>query len=317
MKIKSFIKQLPGVRSIARVLFNRSIAPERYRDLCRLSNEQLLSLMCYDSHRIEKASYNNLLQVKSSLFQGRKDRLGEIYRILTERGFTGESPIEIWSRGIYNAFPDLEEEFIRPRSTPPPDFDPEGGEKFLKFLRGRRSVRVWAEEQPPLSQLQEIARLMIDAARWAPNSCNRQTWRFRILHRESEKKLLSKLKEEHCTRAPLLIFVGIDTRLYGEMGREELSIYIDAGAAIAQMLLTAQRCGLGSCWNHLGNDLINSRKINQRIYARFAEAISIPAHIAPVALIALGRAAFTPPCPARIERENIMINPSREKSSDE
>ncbi|MFH1039066.1 MAG: nitroreductase family protein, partial [PVC group bacterium] len=307
MNIKSLVKRLPGFPLIARLLFNRSISPDTYRDLCRLSNEQLLSLMCYESHRIEKAFYNNLLKTKPAVFQKRHHRLGQIYRILSERGSAGDSSIVAWSRGIYNAFPDLEAGFIRPRSAPPPEFHPEAAEMFLKFLRSRRSVRVWAEQQPPISELRRIALLMIDAARWAPNSCNRQTWRFRILHQAGEKALLKKLKEEHCTRAPLLIFVGIDTRLYGGMGKEERSIYIDAGAAITQMLLVAHRCGLGSCWNHLGDDLINSRQANRRIYARFAEAMSIPAYIAPVALVALGRPAFTPPCPARMERAGVMI----------
>lgn len=307
MSWKATIKRLPGFRRLAGLVLRRPVAPEGYRDLCGLSDEELLSLVSYDSHRIEKGFYNDLLRIKPDLFRERKNRLEKIFRILEARGVKDEGPLFQWSRAICSAFPDLGNGFVRPRSSPAPEFDPAAGEAFLQFLRGRRSVRVWADEQPPPARLREVALLMIDAARWAPNSCNRQTWRFRILERAEEKSLLKKLKEEHCTRAPLLIFVGIDTRLYGGMGKEERSIHIDAGAAITQMILVAHSSGLGACWNHLGDDLISSRKVNREIYARFAAVIGIPRHIIPVAVVALGRPAFIPPAPPRIERARVMI----------
>jgi nitroreductase len=148
---------------------------------------------------------------------------------------------------------------------------------------------------------------MIDAARWAPTSGNRQPWRFLIITRREEKELLMKIKEEHCVTAPLLIFVGMDQRVYGALGKDERGIYIDAGAAAMQMVLLAHKCGLGVCWNHFADDLINSRKVNQDIYRRFARTMGIPEWIAPIAIVAIGIPEFLPPEPARMAVDGLMI----------
>lgn len=317
MRLKTIIKQIPGVRRLAGGLFGRYMLPTSPRDLERLSTDQLMGMMRHETHRIEKADYNGLLSTKQSVFEERRDRLGRIFLILEKRGLPPDEPTIAWARTVHDAFESLRELFIKPNSAPPAPFKPDAAGPFLHFLESRRSIRVWAEEQPDEKALKQIAHKMIDAARWAPNSGNRQAWRFMILHRPEERALLSKLKERHCVTAPLLIFVGMDHRLYGAMGKEERCAYIDAGAAIMQMILVAHRCGLGTCWNHLGDDLINSRKINQKIYGRFTGAIGIPPHIVPVAVIALGRPAFIPPRPGRMERSAVMITPSREESSAE
>jgi len=307
MKITTKLKRLPGVKWAAGKLFGRYLLPTSRHDLEKLSTDELLSLMRHETHRIEKAVYNDLLITKHLLFEEKRDRLDQIFRILKARGLSPDEPTVAWARMVHDGFDSLQEKFINPGSTPPPDFEPEASGPFLRFLEARRSVRVWADEQPDKEALEKIARKMIDAARWSPNSGNRQAWRFKILHRPEERKLLAKLKERHCVTAPLLIFVGMDSRLYGAMGTEERCIYIDAGAAIMQMVLVAHRCGLGTCWNHLGDDLINSRAINKKIYGRFTEAMDIPIHTIPVAVIALGRPAFIPPRPGRMEQADVLI----------
>jgi len=307
MKITTKLKRLPGVKWAAGKLFGRYLLPTSRRDLEKLSTDELLSLMRHETHRIEKAVYNDLLITKHLLFEEKRDRLDRIFRILQKQGVSQEEPTVAWARLVHDGFDSLREKYIEPGSTPPPAFKPEAAGDFLRFLKTRRSVRVWADEQPDREALEEIAREMIDAARWSPNSGNRQAWRFRIIKTPEEMELLTKLKERHCVTAPLLIFVGMDRRLYGAMGKEERCIHIDAGAAIMQMILVAHRCGLGTCWNHLGDDLINSREINRKIYRRFTEVMGIPPYIIPVAVIALGREAFIPPRPGRMNRSSVML----------
>ncbi|HDL64665.1 MAG TPA: hypothetical protein ENH12_04670 [Proteobacteria bacterium] len=309
--MKTSIKKLPGVKWAAGKLLGRYVIPTASIELERLSDDELLSLMRHETHRIEKALYNNLLITKQKLFEEKRDRLGRIFRILQERSLSPEEPTVAWARRVHDGFDSLREKFIEPGSTPPPAFDPEAAGPFIQFLEARRSVRVWADNQPDQDTLKNIAGEMIDAAREAPNSGNRQAGRFRILQTPKEKELLAKLKEHHCVTAPLLIFVGMDRRLYGAMGKEERCVYIDAGAAIMQMILLAHRCGLGTCWNHLGDDLINSREENKKIYRRFSEMMDIPSYITPVAVIALGRAAFIPPRPGRMEHDSVMLPPPR------
>lgn len=279
-------------------------------DLQDLSNEQLLSLMRHESHRIEKAVYNNILESKKNIYQKKQQKLGYIYEKLQERGYSHNEPTIAWSKQIYNCFENLDADFIKKNSHPAAKFDLNKKEPFLKFLRMRRSVRVWAEEQPSQDVLEKIAYSMIDAARWAPTSGNRQQWRFIILQSQQEKELLKKIKESHCITAPLLIFVGMDTRVYGAFGKQENSIFIDAGAAIMQMILLAHSCELGVCWNHLADDLIASREINQEIYASFCNKLNIPDYIAPIAILSVGIPKFIPPEPARTKIEDLIIGQS-------
>lgn len=278
-----------------------------YTYLSKLSDDELLSLMRHESHRIEKSIYNNILEEKYEIYKRKWDKLTIIYKILQERKYLDDEPTLVWSKKIYNAFNDLDSSFIKPNSLSPQEFAPSKVASFVDFLSSRRSVRVWAENQPEQSTLKAIAHQMVDAARWAPTSGNRQPWRFAILTTKEDKALLKKIKEEHCTNAPLLIFIGMDTRVYGSLGKEERSIYIDAGAATMQMVLATHRSGLGVCWNHFADDLVNSREANKKIYSNFIKVLNIPNYITPIAIIAAGIPEFIPPEPARINVEDLII----------
>lgn len=303
MNIKTLVKNLPGIRK-----FYHPKTADVYETLLAMSNDQLLSLMRHESHRIEKTIYNDIFTSNYNVYKEKWEKLGIIYQILSERGYPSNEPTIEWSRKIYNSFDRLETDFIQKYSLPAPKLDSNLAKSFIEFLRSRRSARVWAEEQPEHFVLEEIAYNMIDAARWAPTSGNRQPWRFLILTKPEEKELLRGIKENHCITAPLLVFIGMDSRLYGAFGKSERSIYIDAGAAIMQMVLVAHKCGLGVCWNHFADDLISSRKENEKIYSNFTEKLNIPDYITPIAIIATGLTKFIPPEPARMEVESLLIN---------
>ena len=279
-----------------------------YDALSKLSNQELLSLMRHESHRIEKTIYNDIFLDKYPIYRAKWQNLSLIYQILDKRNYPSDEPTIIWSKEIYHNFKDLEQGFIYKNSLSPTKFDPDMAAPFVDFVRARRSVRVWSEEQPETAEFRQIAYHMIDAAKWAPTSGNRQPWRFLILVEPEKKEFLRGIKENHCISAPLLIYVGMDTRFYGALGKSERSIYIDAGAAIMQMVLVAHKCGLGVCWNHFADDLINSREANKRIYANFAQKLNIPDYITPIAIIATGVPKFIPPEPARMEIDNLLID---------
>ena len=152
---------------------------------------------------------------------------------------------------------------------------------------------------------------MIDAGRWAPNSGDRQPWRFLIMVEQDEKHLLKHIKEQHCYDAPCLIFVGADRRVYGGLGDNEAGLHIDGGAAIMQMVLAAHASHFGVCWNHFSLDLIELRPRNGEIYRAFAEKMGIPDYIEPIAIIAFGHAAFHPPVPPRMAVESLLLRAPR------
>lgn len=306
--LKERLKGIPGLLALYRALRGRKAPPDPMTVFSRLSTDELLSLIRHDAHRIEKSIYNDIFEAKRSYYLGRRRNIEVIHEILRRRNVSLAEPSTAWTKQIHDSFESLKETFIEPNSTQPFPFDPAEAEPFVRFLRARRSARVWASHQPPIGTLERIAYLMIDAARWAPTSGNRQPWRFLIMTRREEKELLAKIKEEHCVTAPLLIFVGMDTRVYGALGKEERGIYIDAGAAAMQMVLLAHKCGLGVCWNHFADDLINSRQINRDIYRRFAETMGIADWIAPVAIVAIGAPEFLPPEPARMAVDRLLIH---------
>jgi pyruvyl transferase EpsI len=283
-----------------------------YCDLNDLSNDELLSLMRHESHRIEKATYNNQLEAKIIQYQEKIDRLGLIYQLLNNRGYPQDEPTIVWSKQIYNDFYNGEREFIQKNSLPAPEINLQATRPFIEFLQRRRSIRVWADVQPSQQVLEEIAYQMINAARWAPNSGNRQPWRFLLLKDTQEKQLLRRIKEAHCVNAPMLIFVGMDARVYGALSKSEVSIYIDAGAAIMQMILVAHKCGFGACWNHFADDLVNSNEKNREIYLNFTKELHIPDFITPIAIVAFGIPKFIPPRPSRMDINNMMINSSNQ-----
>lgn len=279
--------------------------------LSNISDEELLSIIQHEAHRIEKAVYNDNLSEKEEYYNTKSKRIGKCIEILThERGYSHDHSIITWAADIQSICNKAEPEWTAEKSSSDSQVDLDNLEKFVDFVEKRRSARVWVDEQnqPSEEQLEMIANMMIEGAKWAPNSGNRQAWRFKIITNDEEKKLLDGIKENHTVSAPLLIFVGMDTRVYGDVADSETSIYLDAGAAIMQMILTAHNAGLGTSWNHFGTDLIRSRKANQKDYREFTNQLNIPDYIEPMAIVCVGVPEFIPPTPARQSSEKYLIS---------
>ncbi len=111
---------------------------------------------------------------------------------------------------------------------------------------------------------------LIDAARWAPSSCNRQTLNFLIIN---NKEIIYKIAEtvrggkSFFKNAPLLIIVLVDFRPYN-LPIEKYTIYQDVAAAIQNILLMAHSMGLGACWASYTSDtgmIINERRVRKEL----------------------------------------------------
>lgn len=285
--------------------------PNRYlyslsNDVTTMSSEELLALMRHEAHRIEKAAYSNLLGTRSSYYIKCRTRIFDAYDELNRRGQAAD-PTSVWAWNIAVEYEEITARLVPNNTEPEACFDDWAGNKFVDFVSKRRSIRLWANEQPAANELVKLAHKMIDAARWAPNSGNRQPWRFSILLDSKRKDLLRGLKEEHCIRAPCLIFVGMDMRFYRGTGAASSELFLDAGAAIMNSLLCAHASGLSACWNLLTRSLITSRFINQLRFERFRRAIGIPQYIEPTGLISFGIPAYSPPPPTRTAVKDLII----------
>ncbi|MDD4149130.1 MAG: nitroreductase family protein [Bacteroidales bacterium] len=280
---------------------------EKYENLEGKSLVESYNALRHEAHRIEKAVYNDLLISKKPSFDNKVLKVKNIQKIIRRKDYNASTnPVYIWSEKIINAYPNLQQNFIDVNKGCPPQVNLKKGQQFVTDLENRRSCRIL---KGPLSNslIEEIINLSYEALKWAPNSGNRQAVRMKPIIEEKEKRLLIGIKEKHCYTAPLLFFVGVDSRLYGALSDFEECMYLDASAAITQIILYLNSVGLGSSWNHFGLDLIKTRNENIKIYKKFQNKLDIPDYIIPIAIIAIGMPEYIPPKPARMPNEYFSI----------
>ena len=161
---------------------------------------------------------------------------------------------------------------------------------LLKIIKNRRSIRFWKSEQ---LQREEFERL-VDAARWAPSSCNRQPVSFLLTNDKTKIALLSEVRgQKFIENASSCILVFINMQFYNEK-EAAYTPYLDAGAAIQNLLLMAYELGLGACWVNFGSLEVNEAK-KEKLKAVF----NIPYQYKIVSLVPIGHTDFLPPPPGR------------------
>ncbi len=147
--------------------------------------------------------------------------------------------------------------------------------ELLEFMRARRSLRRYRQEPVP----EEWIDCMLEAAVWAPSAHNRQPWRFAIVDQAATKERLARemgaalrrdlladalplavidadvdRSYQRITGAPLLILLCMslsDMDVYPdeERNRHECAMAQQSTAMAGQnMLLMAEKLGLGACW---------------------------------------------------------------------
>lgn len=143
----------------------------------------------------------------------------------------------------------------------------------------RRSVRRFDRSR---DVPRELVMQVLDAARFAPSSCNLQTWDFVLVEDADLKRRLSE-QTKSVLVAPVNVFVVYDR----ELAKEGLANVQSASAAIMTMLLKATSLGLASLWvNAIGD------------HDRVRELLGVPAEYDVLALVCLGYAADPEPPPA-------------------
>ncbi len=112
-----------------------------------------------------------------------------------------------------------------------------------EIIKTRRSVREFLDKPIP----KEVIMKLLDMARWAPYAC--ECWRFVIVQDEERKKAVAEAaSEQHwIATAPVVIVVGADIEGKGE---RSINLYCvqDTAAAIQNLMLTAVKEELGTCW---------------------------------------------------------------------
>ncbi|HXF63142.1 MAG TPA: nitroreductase family protein [Caldilineaceae bacterium] len=179
-----------------------------------------------------------------------------------------------------------------------------------QVIRARRSVRRY--QSRPIERA--VLERLLEAASWAPSAHNRQPWRFCVTDRAETKEALSAamaarwradlsadgvdpLEIERRVTVSHARLTGAAALVVASLSMEEMDSYPDAVRAQAEwtmavqsvalacqnLLLAAHAHGLGACWMCAPlfvGDLVR-------------EALALPAHWQPQALITLGYPAET------------------------
>jgi len=155
---------------------------------------------------------------------------------------------------------------------------------IFSVIKERRSVRFWkkrAVEREKISQ-------MIEAATYAPTSCNRMPWRFFVLENNIDNVVEGNATNQSMLeKAPLRIYLGIDERLYPEI----YAPGIDAGCALQNITLSAHALGLGSCL------MYQCESIDQKA---LRAQIGAPRHYRIYCVVLLGYPNEAPSMPGRV-----------------
>ncbi|MGE4548809.1 MAG: nitroreductase family protein [Intestinibacillus sp.] len=116
--------------------------------------------------------------------------------------------------------------------------------EILKVIRERRSTRAFKPSQVPFETLEQI----IEAATWAPSGNGAQAWHFTVLHNAEKVLGLARAVAKADNRGADYNFYGAPTHILVSCPRDNSNAYLDGGAAIQNIMLTAHALGVGSCW---------------------------------------------------------------------
>jgi nitroreductase len=152
------------------------------------------------------------------------------------------------------------------------------GRKAVEYILGRHSVREFESGAIP----PEDVELMKETLRWAPSAGNMQPWFFYVVAGREAKEGLAAAAygQQFVAEAPVAFVVCAEPERsaarYGERGRT-LYCYQDTAAAVENLLLAGHMLGYGACWVGAFDE----------VAAR--DALDIPKHLRPVAIVPVGR----------------------------
>lgn len=157
----------------------------------------------------------------------------------------------------------------------------------ISCIRGRASVRRFRKDDIKDLVLDRI----LEAATQAPSSGNCQDWEFVVVRRPENRARLAEASwdQDMVGKAPVVVVVCSNLRKvarYGTRGETLYSIQ-NTAAATQNMMLAAWNEGIGSCW--VG--AFDEGKVRQ--------ALVLPEHVRPLAMVPMGYPDGEPEKPRR------------------
>ncbi|MDR3301388.1 MAG: nitroreductase family protein [Spirochaetaceae bacterium] len=171
----------------------------------------------------------------------------------------------------------------------------------MSIIFARRSVRDFLAKAVEQDKIERVLR----AAMAAPSAHNRQPWEFFVVTEAADRKAIAEMGpySKMCATAPVVIAVCVNKKL-GEISTPEDTWWQqDLAAATENILLQLVEEGLGGVWLGWYPD--------KKRCAAFADYFTLPEHIVPLSLVALGYDA-KPETPDSVEQKKAArFDPKR------
>ena len=166
----------------------------------------------------------------------------------------------------------------------------------LEAMRTRRSVRRYLKTRVDNDKVG----VLLDAARSAPSAGNLQNWKYILVTDEAKRMELANaaFQQFWMQDAPLHMVVCAEpekgARFYGIRGERLYSVQ-NCAAAVQNILVAANKLGLGSCWvGAFDEDAVR-------------RALRMPDNIRPQAIITVGYPAECPQAPPKLKITDITF----------
>lgn len=160
------------------------------------------------------------------------------------------------------------EQLMRSSGITPTQLPKKYAEMTEVLLRHRRSQRIF--DSKPISE-QELTKVL-EAATYAPNSCNRHGIQLKVVTDRTEKSLLGGLLVGGVGwvhRAEAVILFIADPEAYKSPNEKDFMHYCDVGFMAMNMWLLAESMNIGACYINP-----NIMPVNKQIFTeRFGEGI--------------------------------------------
>lgn len=252
----------------------------------KLSNEKLEALLRARVHAIEKHGNIENSTDFYSMIWGRK-----LYHEAKKRKILSKEETEWFENVLFGK--QIEQKAYSLSKT-------HDDTSLLDIIKDRRSIRSWQEGELTERDFE----ILINAAKWAPSSSHRQPWHFLLTRDKNKIKILSEIRgQKFVENAPNCILALINLQAY--KGEEvNYTPYLDAGAAIQNLLLMAHINRFGACWVNFGKKEVPEVKKMKKIKLLFG----IPEHFQIISIIPIGKLPLTKPHPPGRKKTTDIIH---------
>lgn len=180
----------------------------------------------------------------------------------------------------------------------------------MKTILDRRSIRRFKDKPVEKKELE----LILEAAHYAPTAMNQQPWHFTVVQSRELLDRINEVTKEAFAKsgnpnfgaraktegfspfynAPLFIIVSCD--------KKAIAPIHDGALTLGNMFLAAKSLGIGSCWIHAMNFVLESEAGYE-----LRKELQIPEGFMPVGAGAFGYAAENNPAPSPRKKDAVTI----------